>query len=66
MHLWGQKHQTTITKATTQQPKLLNVCVPFVNHHICVVLSSSAHHHIDGWNCPKVMHKPKYNKILVN
>ena len=31
----------------------------FANHHICVVLRSSAHY-IGGQNCPILMNKSKY------
>ena len=36
----------------------------FANHRVCIVWRSSAHH-IDGWNWPKLMHKPKYTSLVL-
>ena len=65
VHLWGQKRNTTIAKATTQQPQLQM----FVFHvhqptYFAWFLWSSVQH-IGTCKCPKFMCKSKCTLILV-
>jgi hypothetical protein len=54
--------KTSLDRVWVHQSKATssNDCMStFANHHICVDLQSSVHH-IDSWNCPKIMHKSKH------
>ena len=62
VHLWGQKHQMTTTKATTQ---LLNVCISCFPTTTFVWFWDNSVRRIDSWNYPKFMHKSKSSQILV-
>lgn len=58
--MWGEKHQMSIIKATTQEPQLQILYFMFVNNHICVVSRSNIYVILAIEISQKVIHKFEY------